>query len=242
LRTTIFVKNLNFKTSNESLKRFFETRVGSLKSATVVTKRKNGRQMSLGYGFVECRDRDQCAKALRVLGNKRLDGHELKLQLANATAACAGESKTSHAENESARVALERRKRQRQAAAKRKPTAKLLVRNVAFEASRRDIQILFSTFGQLKSVRLPKKFDHSHRGFAFVEFLTKQEAKSAFNALQNSHLYGRHLVIEYAKEDDAFSVLEQANIERPAQVLGDSPSKSSKSSEPSTLASKPLWS
>lgn len=47
---------------------------------------------------------------------------------------------------------------------------------------------------QLKSLRLPKKFDGKHRGFAFVEFLTKQEAQNAFEALQSTHLYGRHMV------------------------------------------------
>lgn len=54
-----------------------------------------------------------------------------------------------------------------------------MVRNVAFEATRKDIAGLFSPFGHLKSCRLPKKFDGSHRGFAFVEFTTKQEARNA---------------------------------------------------------------
>jgi multiple RNA-binding domain-containing protein 1 len=50
-------------------------------------------------------------------------------------------------------------------------------------------------------VRIPKKFDQKSRGFAFVEFLTQQEARNAFEALQGSHLYGRRLVIEYAEAD-----------------------------------------
>jgi RNA recognition motif-containing protein len=49
------------------------------------------------------------------------------------------------------------------------------------------------TFGQLKSVRVPKKMDGRARGFAFVDFITKQEAKNAFQSLQDTHLYGRHL-------------------------------------------------
>lgn len=38
---------------------------------------------------------------------------------------------------------------------------------------------LFSTFGELKTVRLPKKAAGSgnHRGFGFVDFITKQDAK-----------------------------------------------------------------
>jgi multiple RNA-binding domain-containing protein 1 len=79
---------------------------------------------------------------------------------------------------------------------------KLVVRNVAFEATRRDIQKLFNPFGVLKSCRLPKKFDGAHRGFAFAELSTKREASAALEALQGTHLYGRRLVVERAAEDD----------------------------------------
>ena len=44
-------------------------------------------------------------------------------------------------------------------------------------------------------------------GFAFVDFLTKQEAQHAFKSLAATHFYGRHLVIEYAKEDESLSEL-----------------------------------
>jgi multiple RNA-binding domain-containing protein 1 len=40
------------------------------------------------------------------------------------------------------------------------------------------------------------------RGFAFVDFLTKQEAKSAAEAVSGTHLYGRRLVVEWAEADD----------------------------------------
>ena len=49
---------------------------------------------------------------------------------------------------------------------------------------------------------MPRKFDGNHRGFAFVEFLTKQEALSAYKALADTHLYGRHLVLEWANKDE----------------------------------------
>lgn len=57
-----------------------------------------------------------------------------------------------------------------------------------------DLQFNKMTFTrQIKSLRLPMRFG-SHRGFAFVEFVTKQEAQNAFEALSSTHLYGRHLV------------------------------------------------
>ena len=53
----------------------------------------------------------------------------------------------------------------------------------------------------MKNVRLPKKFDGGHRGFAFVEFVTSKEAQNAMRALSQTHLYGRHLVLEWAEQD-----------------------------------------
>ena len=48
---------------------------------------------------------------------------------------------------------------------------------------------------------MPMKFDNkNHRGFAFVDFTTKEEAKTAMEALSASHLYGRKLVLEYSDE------------------------------------------
>ena len=78
---------------------------------------------------------------------------------------------------------------------------KLVVRNVAFEATKRDIQKLFNPFGQLKQVRLPKKFDGAHRGFAFIEFNTRA-TQAAMDALKGTHLYGRHIIIERAADEE----------------------------------------
>jgi len=63
---------------------------------------------------------------------------------------------------------------------------------------------MFKPYGTIKKVRMPKKVNsNNHRGFGFVEFSSKQEARKAFKALQHTHLYNRRLVIEYAKEDSA---------------------------------------
>ena len=78
---------------------------------------------------------------------------------------------------------------------------KLIIRNLAFEATRKDLVEVLGPFGHLKSCRVPKKFDGTHRGFAFAEFVTKQEAKSALEGVAGVHLYGRRLVMEYAKDE-----------------------------------------
>jgi len=58
----------------------------------------------------------------------------------------------------------------------------------------------------------------SHRGFAFVEYVTKQEAQNALQALASTHLYGRHLVIERAKEGET---LEELRARTAAQFVDE---------------------
>lgn len=72
-----------------------------------------------------------------------------------------------------------------------------------------EVKTLFKSFAQVKKVRLPKKFDGNHRGFGFIEFLSKTDAKKACEMLEHTYLYGRHLVIEWAKEDNSVEELRE---------------------------------
>ena len=65
------------------------------------------------------------------------------------------------------------------------------------------------SFGSVKTVRVPRKFDGQHRGFGFVAFLTHQDAKTALETLGATHLYGRHLVLEWAKEEESMEEMRQ---------------------------------
>ena len=193
--TTVFVKNLNFSTRDASLrdhitktlKRHAQLRQ-AFKSAKVAlkpgNKGKNSESLSMGFGFLEFARKESAIEFIKLAQNSVLDGHSLQFSLSN---------QNTNDDNSS-------NKRKRKSSESKKITPKLIIRNIAFEATRKDIRQLFSTFGQLKTVRLPKKVDGSHRGFAFVEFVSKNEASAALNALTSAHLYGRHLVIEYASE------------------------------------------
>jgi multiple RNA-binding domain-containing protein 1 len=61
---------------------------------------------------------------------------------------------------------------------KEQQTSKILVKNIPFQANLKELRELFRVFGELKFVRMPKKVDDEHhRGFGFVDFVSKNDAK-----------------------------------------------------------------
>jgi multiple RNA-binding domain-containing protein 1 len=99
-----------------------------------------------------------------------------------------------------------------------KGSTKIMIKNIPFQAKMTEIRDMFKVFGEMKAVRLPKKTgSDQHRGFGFVDFLSKSDAKNAFEALQSStHLYGRRLVLEWASTDQDVEELRK----RSAKQLG----------------------
>ncbi|KAJ3287678.1 putative RNA-binding protein 19 [Rhizoclosmatium sp. JEL0117] len=196
---TLFVKNLSFNTTEDNLRKKFSP-VGGLRSVRIATKpdtKKGGNAvLSMGFGFLEFESKEDAIKAVKTLQNVELDGHKLQLKFSNATgkgntAAAASAAKRNLNDDDDVKVT----------------GTKLIIRNIPFQATKKDIKQLYSTFGQVKSVRLPTKFDGSHRGFGFVDFLTKQEAKAAFSTLGSTHLYGRHLVMEWAEDESSVEAM-----------------------------------
>lgn len=85
-------------------------------------------------------------------------------------------------------------------AANTKSTNKIIVKNVPFQATDDEIKKIFSSFAHVSEVRLPKKPDGTHRGFAFIVLDNPQNVDRAIEYFGSStHLYGRRLVLEKAK-------------------------------------------
>ncbi|TAQ86563.1 hypothetical protein B7494_g5122 [Chlorociboria aeruginascens] len=203
--STLFVRNLNFATTSERLAEMFRPLDGFL-SARVNTKinpKKPGQVLSMGFGFLEFRSKSQAQAALKAMDGYNLDDHKLLI-------------KTSHRGVDAA----EDRKKEDRAKKMAGKRTKIIIKNLPFEASKKDIRSLFGTYGQLRSVRVPKKFDHSTRGFAFADFITAREAENALESLKNTHLLGRRLVLEFAFDDpvDAEEEIEKMQKKVGSQV------------------------
>ncbi|KAF2236025.1 multiple RNA-binding domain-containing protein 1 [Viridothelium virens] len=205
--STLFVRNLNFDTSSERLTQVFKPLDGFL-SARVKTKtdpRHPGKLLSMGFGFVEFRDQAKAQAALASMDGYDLDGHILQIRASHKGLDAAAER---------------RREDQSRKAASR--STKIIIKNLPFEATKKDVRSLFGAYGQLRSVRVPKKFDRSARGYAFAQFTDKREAENAMESVRNTHLLGRRLVLEFASDEPEDA---EAEIEKMLKKVGSQANK-----------------
>ncbi|RWA03177.1 hypothetical protein EKO27_g11928 [Xylaria grammica] len=194
---TLFVKNLNFDTDTNALADAFKHLEG-FKSALVKTKKdmkRPGQTLSMGFGFISFENSELAAAAAKVMDGHVLMSHKLHIR----------------ASHRGLDAAEERKKKEEIA---NKATCTLIVKNLPFQASKREIKALFSAYSQIKAVRMPKKFNHSGRGFAFVDFSSSKEAASALQALEGTHLLGRRLVLQYAEADAVDAEEEIAKMQK----------------------------
>ena len=128
--TTLFVKNLAFSTTTERLKQVFRN-LPDFAFARVQTKPDPKRpavpgveapRLSMGYGFVGFKTVDGAKKALKGMQGFTLDGHALHVRLAGR--------------------GTEEDEPKNKASAKSR-TTKMLVKNVPFEATKKDVRALF---------------------------------------------------------------------------------------------------
>ncbi|XP_015516900.2 probable RNA-binding protein 19 [Neodiprion lecontei] len=187
--TTLFVKNLNFSTTEEMLREHFR-KCGRLDYVNIAMKKdpnNPGGKLSMGYGFVRYKRKADAEQALKNLQMTSVDGKTLELK--RSERALQSDAQTTRKVSKVGE----------------QTGTKILVRNIPFQANASEVQELFKAFGEIKALRLPKKMStsESHRGFAFVDYYTKSDAKKAFKALcQSTHLYGRRLVLEWAQTEE----------------------------------------
>lgn len=201
---TLFVKNLNFTTTTAILTSTF-SQFPNFLFARVQTKpdsKRPGQTLSMGFGFVGFKTIEGATEAKGAREGFMLEGHQLEIKFAQR-----GKEKEAGEEKKGE---------------KKGTSTKIIVKNVPFEVTRKDIRELFryaieicfplyvlltfvfflySAYGKLKSVRLPRKMDHKTRGFAFLDFQSRRDAEAAFDALEHTHLLGRHLVLQWAETE-----------------------------------------
>ncbi|KAJ8103282.1 hypothetical protein POJ06DRAFT_247096 [Lipomyces tetrasporus] len=203
--TSLFVKNLSFKTRASDLAAVFSPLQDYIRAEVKMKMdpKHKGTWLSMGFGFVEFKTKDSAELARKTMTGFVLDGHSLQIKLSTR----GSDSGALRSDTKS----------------KTAPKTKIIIKNLPFETTKKDIRQLLGAFGQLRTVRLPKKFDNTARGFAFAEFVSAKEAENAMNSLAGVHLLGRRLVLQYATQDATSAEMEiermQSKVRK--QVAGE---------------------
>lgn len=78
--TNLFVGNLSFRSTDETLREWF-AQIGEVSSARIIMDKFSGR--SRGFGFVEMTNEADAQRAIDELNGKELDGREINVRIAN---------------------------------------------------------------------------------------------------------------------------------------------------------------
>ena len=135
----------------------------------------------MGFGFVGFRTIELAQEAIKTMQCFYIDGHCLEIKFAKQG--------REHDQEGSSKESKEK-------------SNKLLVKDLPFKIHKKELFELFSTYGKLKFILLPKKRNCQTRGFAFIKFHNKQDTQHALDSLKFSHLLGRHLVIQFTNLSD----------------------------------------
>lgn len=120
LSKVVYIKNLNFSSDEAELYELFE-KIGPIKYAKIV-RSKDGK--SMGFGFVEYETNEKALEAVKKMNNTLLDGHRLSLSLSRKKAQNMEE--------------IQRLKEK--VKAEEQKSSKLMIRNIAFQATKNDIK------------------------------------------------------------------------------------------------------
>lgn len=85
--TTLFIKNLNFKTVEATVLRHFD-KIGPIHTVQVVMKPDPNNvkvKLSAGYGFIQFKKRASLEKALKTLQLSDIDGNKIELKRSDRT-------------------------------------------------------------------------------------------------------------------------------------------------------------
>lgn len=202
-RRSLFVRSLPASVTTERLTEHFSQSY-PLKHATVVTDPKT--KISKGYGFVTFADAEDAQNAAVELNNSLLDGHKIKIEVAeprHREKFQDGDQKPSS--SKAAELRAEREKRQREA-----QPPKLIVRNLPWSIKEpEDLALLFRSYGKIKHADVPKRSPKVQAGFGFVVIRGRKNAEKAIAGVNGKEVDGRTLAVDWAVDKTTWKTLQK---------------------------------
>ncbi|KAH1186733.1 RNA-binding protein 28 [Mauremys mutica] len=193
---TLLVRGLPASARGPGLEQLFG-QLGPLKRCFVVTHK--GSETCRGFGYVTFSLLEDAQRALREVTT--FEGHEIKVAVAKKKLR---EKKQRQPDAPETRPEEQKPKKPKGAPKK----ARLIIRNLSFKCSEDDLKALFSPFGAVLEVNIPRKTDGKMRGFAFVQFKNILQAGKALKGMNMKEIKGRTVAVDWAVAKDKYRAMQ----------------------------------
>ncbi|ELR57852.1 RNA-binding protein 28 [Bos mutus] len=199
---TLFVGRLPPSARSEQLEELF-SQVGPVKQCFVVTEK--GSKACRGFGYVTFSMVEDVQRALKEITT--FEGCKINVTIAKKKLRNKSKEKGKTENSESPEKELKPKKAK---VADKK--ARLIIRNLSFKCSEDDLKTVFSQFGTILEVNIPRKPDGKMRGFAFVQFKNLLEAGKALRGMNMKEIKGRTVAVDWAVAKDKYKSTQSASV------------------------------
>ncbi|XP_022750251.1 polyadenylate-binding protein 3 isoform X3 [Durio zibethinus] len=183
--TNVYVKNLSETTSDEDLKKAFES-YGTITSAVVMMD-QNGK--SRCFGFVNFQSPDSAAVAVEKLNGTKTDSKLWYVGRAQRKAEREAELKAKFEQERISRY-------------EKLQAANLYLKNLDDSMDSENLKELFSEFGTITSCKIMLDPQGVSKGSGFVAFSTPEEASKALNGMNGMMIGKKPLYVAFAQRKE----------------------------------------
>lgn len=193
----LFVENLNFSTTWQTLKDFFRT-IGKVKRADVLM---NSQGESSGMGFIDFVYPSDVFKAIDTYSGTMLDDRPIHLFTKQSAPGYGGGARAGgFGMNNRRNFNTQRGGMSGLSGLGHNSNCKVWVGNMNWDTNWQSLKDVMRTVGDVKFVQLFEDDMGRPKGSAIVEFATEQEARNAIEQLHDTVLHGRPLIVREDKE------------------------------------------
>ncbi|KFM79965.1 RNA-binding protein 28, partial [Stegodyphus mimosarum] len=89
---------------------------------------------------------------------------------------------------------------------KQQKKRRLIIRNLSFKVTTKELEDIFSKYGKVVDVKIPVKKDGQMRGFAFVQFEKTLSTLKAMKEMNFKEIHGRPIAVDFAVDKTTYQL------------------------------------
>lgn len=195
LSRSVYVSGLAWATTSEALGAHF-SQAGRVEKASVLSKTRNGKVISLGCGVVEFASSEEAALAVNILSNSELEGRVIKCREDRTLDHSSGEYAPSETTKSPAAASNHKKIRSGAAEGSRVLDPKrVFVTSLPWETTSDDLVAIFGEVGRVLAAEVLSTKKGRSLGHAVVEFADPRSALAAVAELNNRDVGGRSMIV-----------------------------------------------